>query len=466
MRSFGYSLNTAISDLIDNSITAKASNVWIDFEWDDEKTWISISDDGIGMDEEKLKNAMKIGSQSPLLPREKNDLGRFGLGLKSASFSQSQVMTVITKTESSDFFARTWDINFVQKEEEWIMGVPDADEDKNLKKRLKKLKSGTTVYLQELDGLDLTDKDTAKRHFFIKINELKEHLETYFHRFLSKNNFKIIINDNELFPWDPFLEGLSEELDSEEMHNDLISIKSYILPHKDSLKNKNDIEKRKKAEGIKGWQHQQGFYIYRNERLIVNGEWLGNENPLIDQQLGRIKVDIPNSLDREWEVDVMKSKITPKGNIRDSLDAIGKKTKTRASEVYRSRGKRNISIKEEIKRVWIPSGKNPDGSLKLKINRDHPLIKSIYCEDVELALKVIEDYVPRDQIAMDVSSNIESFGGQNIKEEELKNLINNLYKVFTEQGDTKEKALEKIKITEPATDAFGLIAIFEEGLNA
>ena len=75
MRSFGYSLNTAISDLIDNSITAKASNVWIDFEWDDEKTWISISDDGIGMDEEKLKNAMKIGSQSPLLPREKNDLG-------------------------------------------------------------------------------------------------------------------------------------------------------------------------------------------------------------------------------------------------------------------------------------------------------------------------------------------------------------------------------------------------------
>ena len=96
-RSIGYNIETAIADIIDNSISAEAKNIWINFEWLGADTWLSIKDDGFGMNNEELIQAMRPGSKNPLEDRTDNDLGRFGLGLKTASFSQARKLSVISK---------------------------------------------------------------------------------------------------------------------------------------------------------------------------------------------------------------------------------------------------------------------------------------------------------------------------------------------------------------------------------
>ena len=119
LRAVGYSLPTAIADIIDNSIAAKAKNIWLDFYWDGCDSRISILDDGVGMEEDVLSNAMRPGSQSPTDTRDPSDLGRFGLGLKTASFSQSRILSVVSKTSKGEKSRRCWDLNFVSKHNEW-----------------------------------------------------------------------------------------------------------------------------------------------------------------------------------------------------------------------------------------------------------------------------------------------------------------------------------------------------------
>ena len=119
LRAFGYDLSMAIADLVDNSIFAKAKNIAIDYDWNDGVPWIRISDDGLGMTEARLKEAMRLGSQSPLEERAKGDLGRFGLGLKTASFSQCKMLTVCTRTAKSGSAIRCWDLDHVRVSRKW-----------------------------------------------------------------------------------------------------------------------------------------------------------------------------------------------------------------------------------------------------------------------------------------------------------------------------------------------------------
>src|SRR5579872_5411751 len=109
LRAFGYDLPTAIADLIDNSISAGAKNVWLNFRWNGPDSFISVADDGCGMSRTTLINAMRAGSRSPLDPRTPADLGRFGLGLKTASFSQCRRLTVASKEKKNSTCIRRWD---------------------------------------------------------------------------------------------------------------------------------------------------------------------------------------------------------------------------------------------------------------------------------------------------------------------------------------------------------------------
>src|SRR5690606_23319836 len=112
-RAFGYNLQTAIADIIDNSISAGAKNVWIQYEWNGENSFVTITDDGSGMDKNELIKAMTPGSKDPMDDRDENDLGRFGLGLKTSSFSQCKALTVLTKKNNQDVIKRHWDLDFV-----------------------------------------------------------------------------------------------------------------------------------------------------------------------------------------------------------------------------------------------------------------------------------------------------------------------------------------------------------------
>ena len=126
-RAIGYNIETAVADIIDNSISANAKNVWINFDWKGAETWLSIKDDGTGMDNEELIQAMRPGSKNPLADRNSKDLGRFGLGLKTASFSQARKLTVLSKKTDCSSVYWTWDLDYVNQTGKWdlIRYLPD-----------------------------------------------------------------------------------------------------------------------------------------------------------------------------------------------------------------------------------------------------------------------------------------------------------------------------------------------------
>ena len=175
-RAIGYNIETAVADIIDNSISAGAKNIWINFEWQGSATWLSVKDDGIGMDNEELVQAMRPGSKNPLEDRGSKDLGRFGLGLKTASFSQCRKLTVISKKEKNKPFFWTWDLDFVNQTGNWnlIKYLPEG----NFENEINTVKSGTIVIWNDIDRLvkDLQKDDENSLDKFLQIMmQVKKH---------------------------------------------------------------------------------------------------------------------------------------------------------------------------------------------------------------------------------------------------------------------------------------------------
>lgn len=169
MRAMGYDLPTAIADLIDNSISAKAGQIRIDYHWSGPDSWIRILDDGVGMTEKRLKEAMRLGSQSPDEERSPEDLGRFGLGLKTASFSQCRILTVHTKTPEGEISTRCWDLDHVEQSKKWELGTSVSDDTAKLLSPLDDISHGTIVLWQKLDRVidNSTESDDGARDVFL-----------------------------------------------------------------------------------------------------------------------------------------------------------------------------------------------------------------------------------------------------------------------------------------------------------
>lgn len=314
MRSIGYSFKTAIADIIDNSISANAKNIYIFSPTNDELLYVSILDDGFGMDKEELLNAMKYGSY-----RENygvNDLGRFGLGLKSASSSQCKEFTVASK-KGNQINAYKWDLNSLEDTSEWFCLELDNKEIEDLPNidLLKKQKSGTLVIWENFDVAYKKNNGRVRDYIVDEMDEADKHIRLVFHRFLNRKNnqVNIYINNYKLEGYDPFLENHPKK-DSKKPSPILIAdstiyVTQYILPHQTDLSD-SDIEK---LGGIESLRNKQGFYIYRNDRLIIYGTWFGLNSNNVNSELykyGRIKVDIPNTLDDMWEVDIKKQSAT------------------------------------------------------------------------------------------------------------------------------------------------------------
>ena len=276
MRAHGYSLATAIADIIDNSIFAKCQNVWLRFEWNSGDPWISITDDGIGMSETELVNAMRLGSTNPLETRDPSDLGRFGLGLKTASFSQARRLTVVSQKKQSCQASRSWDLDHLAKPkvEGWQLLKtihPDTGTKANALKK-HKLKSGTIVILEVLDRVIVKNeesKSAVEKGWVAEVSRTREHLEMVFHRFLSSKEapkIKIHINGESLKPWDPFcVAAKATQKEAPDSNNDLkgkVLVQGFILPHRDRF---DPIDKAKsmklhqQASDPAGWNAHQGF---------------------------------------------------------------------------------------------------------------------------------------------------------------------------------------------------------------
>ena len=184
MRSMGYTFEAAISDIIDNSIAAKAGKVELSF-FPVGDAYVCILDNGIGMDDSQIDSAMQYGSKSPTDIRESTDLGRYGLGLKTASLSQCRVLTVVSK-QGDCIIGRRWDLDYVIKTGSWSLMVLDKDDIDTVPhiSDLRKQDHGTLVVWQNLDRLLMGEMDYEKS-LGRKMDEVRQHLELVFHRYLS-----------------------------------------------------------------------------------------------------------------------------------------------------------------------------------------------------------------------------------------------------------------------------------------
>jgi hypothetical protein len=448
LRDIGYSLETAIADIVDNSISANASeiNIYINFNFDN--SYIAIIDNGTGMNEVSLKNAMKIGSCNPINVRSTNDLGRFGLGLKTASFSQASKLTVATK-ENNNTYARCWDLDYISKTEEWQLEI--LNNKLNKISELHKLsQNGTLVLWEKLDKLIETNhKRKTEDIFWEKIDSAREYLGLVFHRYLTGETglkkISININDDPITPFNPF-EGAGKHFPEEQIGN--IKIQAYQLPHHSKV----STEQYKRLEGREGYLKAQGFYVYRNARLLIHGTWFRLAKQLESTKLARVKIDLPNSEDFSWSIDVKKSQATPPDTIKAELKRTIDRIMSSSSKVYKKRG--SIISKKDYVPVWSEYHNHNEKSYRL--NYENPTISALLSElNVEIRKKVkdifsiIESTLPIDSIFADLSTEPENVKQNNITYEQLSIHAENYWKLLSNMGNTAESISIKLKQTEP-----------------
>ena len=370
MRSLGYSFESAIADIIDNSISAKAKRIDIRFSIGEEP-YIIILDNGIGMSANEIEEAMRYGCKNPLNKRDKNDLGRFGLGLKSASLSQCRKLVVISKKKNK-ISGFSWDLDFVIENGSWMLIGYSQEELEQFPEigLLDNVKSGTYVLLQNFDRIEeSTDnlQKTLMNHMDITI----DHLSLVFHRFLEKK-IKMYINNQEIEPKDPFLTSNKstqvKRTQKVNVNGVTITVKPYILPHLTKLTNE-DLVKVGNKERLR---NEQGFYVYRNERLIIWGTWFRLERKDELSKLARVIVDIPSELDYMWNIDIKKSSANLPDIIKRNLYNCVLESVSSSEVVHTYRGRR--SQRESIDYVWQRIELR-DKCYEYKINRFLPQIR-------------------------------------------------------------------------------------------
>lgn len=459
LRSIGYSMETAVADLIDNSITAGATRIMISGSYKGMKTALFILDDGFGMDEDSLKCAMRLGSSSPEDERSEKDLGRFGLGLKTASFSQCRKFTVLSKKDGV-ISGRYWDLDIINESNEWQL---HTDYNPAYEELLTPLEHGTVVVWEKLDRIiSVKDKDAEKR-FNAKKNNLRNHLGLTFHRFIESGVLSIEIGGVKVEPWNPFLpeKDFSQKKEVPEVVacNGAVRIKGWVMPHKAYFSE----PEYKKAGYNRGWTNMQGFYVYRAGRLLVAGGWLGltiNGLPIRQEQhydLARICVDISNRQDFDWDIDIKKSKATPPDYLRLQLETVALQTRRLAYQTYVYRGipqKKRLSTGRPVVPLWT-TAQERNNKLYYSINYEYPLIKELQ-EDMSPSesskfrqlLKLLSETIPVQNIDFHVNDESQKdfsnpYEGE---DEEKKAIFDELVQSFVEQGYSKEEAVEQVNI--------------------
>lgn len=455
-RHIGYSLEAAVADLVDNSIAADAKTVDVDFE-DSLNSYIAIIDDGEGMTADELTSAMQYGSADPAQARSEKDLGRYGLGLKTASMSQCRVMTIISK-KNGEIAARRWDLDYIAKHKDvvWPLIILEKDEWKDLPgvEVLKNRKSGTVVLWQSIDFGGSYDEMT----FDDEMCKMSEHLALVFHRYIygeeGIHKIKIRINGNALKPKDPFLQYVENGKQGHQCKatqplgfgKSRITLQAFTLPHDKEL----TPEMRDVLGTGKALRRTQGFYIYRNKRLITYGHWFGLKAQGEFFKLARVKVDIPNSVDMKWSLDVKKSiAIPPKqivAHLRAYVDSVVKQSRNAIRvEVFGKKAKAG----SEDPQVWESTVK--DGVVTaVNLNRKHPVIRAaLESQGVsEKLLRLFERTIPVDVIYYSRSSEQKMENEVPLSIDEMVDMLSGLVNMIP-AGNARKTAFHSMLQSEP-----------------
>lgn len=348
LRDVGYDLKHAVADIIDNSIAAKASAVAIDMRFEGKESWLRIADNGKGMSGSSITEAMRFGTERDY---EADELGKFGLGLKTASLSQCSRLTVGSRTSTSTrrTEVRQWDLAHVESTNRWeIIDVPPEDRPQPLVEPLKN-GSGTVILWELLDrvlGYKIPWGDHARNGFFRLAEELDLHLGMVFHRFLSgearrKKKLTITINGTKIDPWDPFARAEKHTISIPRREFDIagdegvgiVGYSPYILPPQERF---SSLAAFNRNAGPSKWNYQQGFYIYRADRMIQSGGWSYMRTADEHTKLARVALDFWPDLDSAFELNVAKARVNLPTDLRTKLQTHVEQLVKQARQVYSS----------------------------------------------------------------------------------------------------------------------------------
>lgn len=368
LREIGYSTEVAVADLIDNSITANSSEIHI-YAVTKPILSFAILDNGMGMSEDELVEAMRLAGKNQQDVRDKNDLGRFGLGLKTASFSQCKKLTVVTKNKG-DISCRQWDLKYIAENNEWLLITPENYNHFPLYDEFEKLQSGTLVIWEEIDKI-------PSGNFAEMIDKLRRHLSLVFHKFLEGQvhlkKLNILVNNNPIKAFNPFNinHPATQQITSEKIniHGASVTIQPFILPHHSKI-SQQEYELYATEEG---YVKSQGFYLYRENRIIIYGTWWGLHKAVDAHKLIRVRIEIPNSMDTYWGIDIKKSMARPAEVIKSDLRRIITQVIDKGARPFSARG-RKIEDKSIIQ-FWetFPIKDN----FRFAINQNHPLFTDL-----------------------------------------------------------------------------------------
>ena len=472
LRGLGYWTGTALADIVDNSISAQAQSVSIRFGWDGDASNVAILDDGVGMDAVGLDVAMRLGERSPLEPRAEDDLGRFGLGLKTASFSQCRRLTVASMQDGLMNCLR-WDLDVLASSPDhgWYLleGIEPGSE--RLLEPLLAAGKGTLVLWECLDrivtpgfsGQDLLDL----------VDNVERHLALVFHRFLGGGRppLQISINGRPVEPWDPFLKNhpatWSSPVARISPQTGTVDVQCHVLPHRDHLTSQQE----QAAAGSHGWTAQQGFHVYRNRRLLVAGSWLGlgqgrSWTKEEAHRLARIRLDIRNSADADWKIDIRKSIASPPVGLRQELTKLAEDTRSRARKVFAHRGQpRSLSLGHTVAQAW--KAEHSASGIRYRLDHQHPAVRAVLDDVGDLSgriramLRVIEETVPVQRIWLDTSEGRETprtgFAGE--PSSEVQAVLMVIYRnLVVRKGVSPQLAREQLLHTEPFNNCPDLVA--------
>lgn len=422
-RSFGnYNLPSALADLIDNSIKARASSIWIDCDYKNGQPEIRLRDNGYGMTAPELVLAMRPASANPDDERSPDDLGRFGWGMKSASLSQCRRLTVISK-KNSLITGAVWDLDDCA---DWEMIQLDDHEAGEISCGELITNSGTQVIWTKCDRLSENGSMTESA-FNALVVDAEEQLAMVFHRFISgvnlsalKSRVKLYLNDREVEPRDPFLTSHPAtqllEVETLVLAGHPVTIRPHILPHHSKMSS----AEHQRVGGKTGYLRSQGFYVYRSDRLIHHGTWFDLMKFGQLSQLVRIAIDIPNALDAVWKITVDKRDAQLPSSLRNRLRQILTGLRGKSSRVYRSRGGQLGN--KGIDSLWSRYARN--GEVRYLINRSHPLVTRLSDKSEEIGdlLSMIEQTFPIAGFANDAVTKLDDIrqaSGDGMKMQDL-----------------------------------------------
>jgi hypothetical protein len=354
LRDIGYDFVSAIADLIDNSIAAGATDVAVEIEFAGPDSTIYIADNGCGLNARGMIEALRFGSRRTY---GSGDLGRYGLGLKTASLSQARCVTIVSR--SADRKRPLWmslDLDLIAEFDDWVLAENPRDHAVARSEEMLGTGTGTVVVWQNLDRVlpaSGAQGGWAKRRFEVLVEKTKRHLAMVFHRFLTGENkaqrISISVDGDKVRAWDPFVrhEPGTQQLSTQQFELEsatgvgAVELRRYILPGKRSFSSLDAFEN---AAGPLNWNRQQGLYVYRENRLVQWGSWAGTRGIDEHTKLARASLDFTSSLDEVFNINVAKMRVSVPAQLKQMLDRPVSELCILADRVYR---RHNSDIAED-----------------------------------------------------------------------------------------------------------------------